>query len=162
MSRNRLRFIRRVVYRLKRTYGLPVDIYSVTVGASDLETGEKDLTYNKISVRRAIVQPARYHRDFVYDLSFISANKDFTTGGFFDTGDRRIVLDAVDLPAGWEPNINMYVIFKNKRYDIKSYYEYEDAMGYVLVTRETKGQDLVRLETAISVLTLQQTAEVTG
>jgi len=141
---------------MKKTYGLPIDLYSVVLGATNLETGTKDIAYTKVRIRRAIVQPARYHRDFVYDLSFISANKDFTTGGFFDITDRRVIIDASDLPAGWELDLNQYVIFNNRRYDIKSYYEFETDMGFILVMRETKGQKLVRVEDAQSVLTMQQ------
>jgi len=54
--------------------------------------------------------------------------------------------------------MEQFVIFADRRYDIKSFYEYEKDMGYILVVRETKGQELVRLEEASSVLTLQQTA----
>ena len=160
MPRNRLKAVRRVVYRLKRSYGLPVDVYSVTASsATDPATGVKSLSYSKVHVRRAIVQPARYHRDFVYDLAFISANKDFTTGGYFDVGDRRMVIDASDTPTGWEPEIGNFVIFDGRRYEVASFYEYEHKMGYILVCRETMGQRIVRLEEASSVMTIQQTVE---
>lgn len=157
MVRNRLRFIRRVLYRMKRSYGLPISIYTSDPGDTNLETGVTDMTYTKIDVRRAIVQPARHHRDFVYDLAYISANKDFTTGGFFDTSDRRVILDAKDLPSGWELDLNQFVVFKSKRYDIKSFYEFEDGMGYILLIRELKGQSVISINDACSVLTLQQT-----
>jgi len=143
---------------MKRNYGLPVDLYNQTLGETDLETGQKSSTYSKVSIRRAIVQPARNHRDFVYDLAYISANKDFTTGGFFDAADRRIIVDARDLPSTWVMDADQFVIFNNQRYDIKSFYEFEQDMGYILVVRATIGQKLVRLEEPKSILTLQQLA----
>lgn len=158
MSRNRLTALRRVVYRLKRIYGLPVDLYKITPGETDYETGEKSAVYNKVHIKRAIVQPARLHRDFVYDLAYISANKDFTGGGFFDVSDRRIIIDAKDLPIGWVPTLNQFVIIGAKRYELKSFYEFEADMGYILVVRETKGQRIVRVEEASSILTLRQTS----
>lgn len=160
MVRNRLRFIRRVLYRMKRNYGLPISLYTSTPGALNLETGATSMEYTKVDIKRAIVQPARYHRDFVYDLAYISANKDFTTGGFFDTSDRRVIIDASDLPASWEIDLNQFVIFDGRRFDIKSFYEFEEGMGYILVIRELKGQDVVSINSVNSVLTLQQT--VTG
>jgi hypothetical protein len=160
MSNNRLKTLRRVIYRLKRTYGLPVDLYKTNPGTTNLQTGEKTATQEVVRVRRAIVQPARFHRDFVYDLAFISANKDFTTGGFFDTGDRRVIIDAYDLPKGWEPTLNQHVIIGGERYEVRAFNEYEAGMGYILTVRETKGQRLVRLEEVSNVMTLEQGIEV--
>jgi len=156
--RNRLRFIRRTIYRLKRQYGLPVDLYSQTLGATNLETGAKSSTLDKVVIKRAIVQPARNHRDFVYDLAYISANKDFTTGGFFDASDRRIIIDARDLPSSWVMDADQFVIYNNQRYDIKSFYEFEEGMGYILVVRATIGQKIHRLEEPVSIVRLRQTA----
>jgi len=143
---------------MKRQYGLPIDICSRTLGAINLETGEKDITYDAVHIRRAIVQPAREHRDFVYDLAYISANKDFTAGGFFDASDRRVIVDARDLPATWVVDENQFVIFDNRSYEIKSHRDFAQNMGYILVLRETKGQKIVRIMERNSVLTLQQTA----
>jgi len=144
---------------MKRSYGLPIDLCQQTLGQTNLETGEKDITYMKAHIARAIVQPARTSRSFVYDLAYISANKDFTTGGFFDASDRRVIIDAADLPTDWELDNDQFVIFNNRRYDIKSFYEFESNMGFILVLRETKGQKIVRLLDTVSILSLEQSAE---
>ncbi len=156
--RNRLRFVKRTIYRLKRSYGVPLDLYTQTLGDTDTRTGEKTISYTKAHIRKAIVQPARTHREFVYDLAYISANKDFTTGGFFDASDRRVILDRSDLPADWVMNNDQFVIFDNRRFDVKSYYEFETNTGYILVLRESVGQKIVRLEEGTSILTLQDSA----
>jgi len=125
-----------------------------------LETGEKDISYLTAHIARAIVQPARTSRSFVYDLAYISANKDFTSGGFFDATDRRVIIDAADLPADWELDNDQFVIFDNRRFDIKGFYEFEANMGFILMLRETKGQKMVRPLDAVSILSLEQTVEV--
>ena len=158
MARTRLHFIRRVLYRLKRRYGLPILLCKRILGETDLQTGEKDIDYEITKIKRAVVQPARFHRDFVYDLAFISANKDFTTGGFFDAADRRIIIEARDIPSDWDLEIGHFVIFDNSSYEVKGYYELEHNTGYALTVRETEGQDIVRLEEVTQVLTLQQTS----
>ena len=61
--------------------------YRITGSEVNSTTGEKTVVYNKFNIKRAIVLKAREYRSFVYDLAFISANKDFTTGGFFDPTD---------------------------------------------------------------------------
>ncbi len=158
VRRTRLRFVKRTIYRLKRTYGVPMDLYAQTLGQTNTQTGQKTITYEKVRIKRVIVQPARTHREFVYDLAFISANKDFTTGGFFDASDRRIIIDANDLPSNWVMDNDQFVIFNNRRFDVKSYFEFETDAGYILVIRETVGQRIVRLEEGVSVLTLQDSA----
>jgi len=156
MSRTRLQYIRATLYRMKRSYGLPIDLCQQILGSTNLETGEKDITYMKTHIARAIVQPARTSRSFVYDLAYISANKDFTSGGFFDASDRRVIIDAADLPADWELDNDQFVIFNNRRFDIKGFYEFEANMGFILMLRETKGQKMVRLMDAVSILSLEQ------
>jgi len=160
MPRTRLQYIRATLYRMKRTYGLPIDVCQQILGATDLETGEKSISYMKVHVPRAIVQPARVTRSFVYDLAYISANKDFTSGGFFDSTDRRIILDASDIPADWVIDNNQFVVYNQRRYEVKSFYEFEEGMGYILVVRETKALKKIHLLDAVSVLCFEQTAEV--
>jgi len=93
----------------------------------------------------------------VYDLAFISANKDFTTGGYFDTSDRRIIIDARDLGT-WVLDVDHYVIFNNRQYEIKSIIEFENNMGFTVLIRETKGVKITRVEDTISVMCLDHTA----
>lgn len=154
--RNKLRFIRDVVYRMKRSYGLPIDYYQLVEHEMDPESGDKTSTLTKIRVRRAIVLRAREFRSFVYDLAFISANKDFTTGGFFDPEDRRIILDRQDMPANFNPKIDDYIIFQNNKYEVSEVYEFEEDSANMFVARKIRGAPIVRIEEALSVLDLQQ------
>lgn len=154
--RNKLRFIRDVVYRMKRSYGLPIDYYQLVEHEMDPESGNKTTTLTKTHVRKAIVLRAREFRSFVYDLAFISANKDFTTGGFFDPEDRRVILDRQDMPAGFEPKVDDYIIFQNNKYEVSELFEFEENSTDMLLVRKIRGAPIVRIEEAVSVLDLQQ------
>lgn len=156
--RTKLKFIKNVVYRLKRSYGLPIDYYQFVEHETDLEDGDKTTTLKKTYIRRAVVLRAREFRSFVYDLAFISANKDFTTGGFFDPEDRKVIIDAADVPVNFEPNIDDYYIFQNEKYEVKEVFYFENNYAYMMLVRKLRGAPIVRIESALSVLDLQQGA----
>ena len=88
--------IRQLFYGLASRFGESV---TVTIPASrsvDYTIGvvtKADRVYN---ILRAAVLPADMIRDFVYDLSFIAANKNFTYGGTFNRGERLFLLDTTE------------------------------------------------------------------
>lgn len=157
MVRNKLHFMKRAIYKLKRSYGLPVVLQKIEQHSTDPETGVKSTVLGAIHIDRAIVLRAREFRSFVYDLAYISANKDFTTGGFFDPEDRRALVDADDL-EGYEPNVGDHVIFQAERYDIKNVFHFENNLVYGFLLRKLRGSDIVSMHTAHSGLVLTQTA----
>ncbi len=154
---SRLRHIKNSIYKLKRRFGLPLVYHIVDQHSVDTQTGEKTTVLRTFLVDRAIVMQAREFRSFVYDLAFISANKDFTMGGFFDPEDRRVLLDASDL-GGHDPQVHDYFIFQNKRYDVKEVFEFENNYAYGLLGRMIRGQSLTRAETRHSGLILTDSA----
>ena len=159
--RNRLKFVRRVVYKFKRAYGLPVDYYRTESHTTDMESGDKVTVLDMTHIRKVVVLRAREFRSFVYDLAYISANKDFTTGGFFDPSDRRIVIDPRDLAVGVIPTVDDYCIFNNSKYEVKEVFDFEDAAMYILLARKVKGSPIVRIENTYSVMDLTQAPEST-
>lgn len=154
MSKNRLNFINNLFYRLKFAYGMPVDLHKIDTHTLQTDTGSKTTVLEVIHIKNAVVLRARDFRSFVYDLAYISANKDFTTGGFFDPEDRRVLLDAKDLSS--RPEIGDYFIIQNQRYDIAELYELEDNSGYDCLCRKIKGQNIVRIVSSHSGLILEQ------
>ena len=156
MLRTKLIFIKRVLYKLKRSYGLPVQYYVVTESVTNPATGDKTTTYSKVDITRAIVLRAREYRSFVYDLAYISANKDFTTGGFFDPEDRQVIIEASDVAVDFEPNIDDFIIFQNCRYDVKEVLHFEDNYGWALTAKKIRGAPIIRIEDNTSVLNLGQ------
>ena len=159
MAQTKLNFLKRSVYKLKRSYGLPVQYYVVPSHNVVPETGTKTTETTLIKVRRAVILRSRQFRSFVYDLAYISANKDFTEGGFFDPEDRRILLSQSDM-KGHVPTPDDYMIIKNERYDVKEVLTFEDEAAFICLARKLRGGKIVRTETTLSVLNLTQTASV--
>jgi len=141
---NVLRQIRKIIYRLKRQFGIVMYIgYRDSADTYNLETGQmtRDLVYVKI--RRGIVLPQRHFKDFEYDLSFIAANKNFTYGGLFERGVRNVIIDVKDLPSGFEVTTEMYVVFENRRYEIQSATRSEENKAWLIQAKQVSNTDAV-------------------
>lgn len=161
---NRLAFISKVLYRLKRRYGEPVDLIRRLSSTVDRETGLKTVRTATIRLKRVICLPAQLSREFSYDLAYIAAAKNFTYGGFFDTTERRFIVDTRDLPADFEIKIGHYLVYDQVRYDVKTVERFEDARAFFVQAKQTVASDLdnaieVELETDIS-LTSEAEAEI--
>jgi len=155
---NKLRFQRRLIYRLKRDKGVPLSFYQPVNTSQDLKTGVVSRAVTVTNIRRAIVMQSRQLRDFEYDLSFIAANKNFTMGGYFDQTDRVVLIDAKDLPSGFKLDLNDYVQTGNRRYNVLEGTELEMDDIFVFKIREIKERQkqLIHIVKAQNVLGLTQ------
>lgn len=151
----KLKFVKNNIYKMKRSYGLPISYYQLVEHEMTPDTGVKNTTLRKINISRAIVLRAREFRSFVYDLAFISANKDFTTGGFFDPEDRRIIIDASDAPINFEPNVDDFIIFQNEKHEVKEVHHFENNYAYLLLTRKLRGAIITQIMDLLTVMNLQ-------
>lgn len=143
MQRNVLRQHRNIIYKLKRQYGLPATLYIPTSTQQNVETGEISRSWDTISISRAIIVRSSENRKFVYDLAYIAAAKNFTTGGYFDEKKRLVIIDAKDLPATFVPDMNMHFEFQEARWEINQINRVEDRAGFSFVVTETKGSETV-------------------
>jgi len=134
---------------------MPVAYHIVDQNNVDAQTGAKTSVLRVINIKKAPVLRARDFRSFVYDLAFISANKDFTHGGFFDPEDRRIILDAKDLD-GHKPEVWDYFIFQNEQYVINEVHSYENNYAYGCLGRKLRGQEITRIVTEHSGIIITQ------
>lgn len=148
--------IKHTLYKLKRRYSFQLGLHSRSNITTDPKTGIKSAIINKVTVVHAIVLQARDFRSFVYDLAFISANKDFTMGGYFDPSDRRVIIEKNDLPVGYKLTADHYVVLNDTQYKVVEFNDYD--YGYVLLIRALRGEKVVRLEETINVMILQQVA----
>jgi len=133
---NQLRFISTVIYRLKRRFGVPVQLVKRTSTSVDLETGRKAVVKAFINVRRAIVLPSRQFREFYYDLAFIASAKNFTYGGHLDPDERRFIIDRKDL-RGWEIEVGQWLVHQCRRYDVKEVSDFEDDRAYYVLAKQS-------------------------
>lgn len=134
---NQLKFIRNVLYRMKRRYGLPANLIKIISEAVNLETGVKTLTRDSLQISRVIILPSTLKREFFYDLAFITGNKDFTYGGSALTDSRKFIIDQQDLGA-WGIKVGDGIIYNEKRYTVQEIDEFENRLGYVVTAKEAE------------------------
>lgn len=135
--RRNTRFISRVLYRLKRRYGAKVTFIR-DAAVLNLETGKKTTTKTTWDVKRVIVLPNSLSQQFVYDLAFIAGNKNFTEGGVFDTGSRKLILDAKDAGT-YVPKMRDYLTLDNERWRVIKVQKFEMNTGYMITGQITEG-----------------------
>lgn len=143
MQRNVLRQHKIIIYRLKRQYGMNAVLFSPDSTTHDLGTMKISRTWIETPIRRAIIVKSTEARKFIYDLAFIAAAKNFTTGGYFDEKKRLVIVDGKDLPLDLVPDLNMHFEFQDRRWEINSIDRVEDRAGFAFVVTETKGSDTV-------------------
>jgi hypothetical protein len=131
------RRLRQLLYSLKRQYGGPVTIYKLEDSTTDYETGIKTQFVSKTDVRRGIILPVKVAREVATSITLVAANKMMVYGGSYDAGVRQFIFDAQDLPSDFNFNKDDFIIYNNRRYEIKSYEEFEFHTGWNVIGKET-------------------------
>ena len=129
---------RQIIYRLKRAFGQSITYVQIIATDYNITTGKMSRYKNAIAIRRAIVLPKDIKRDFIYDLSYIAANKNFTYGAYFDHGKRVFIIDVRDIPT-IQPSINDQIIFDSLTYNVAKIEHTEDRKGYILLGEIVEG-----------------------
>ena len=153
------RFIRtQVIYPLKRRYGIPATLFRLDSTINDITTGKQKKFYTRVRLTRVAPLPQNTLRKFIYDLSFIAANKNFTYGGFFDYTQKVLLIDGKDLPANFEIDSNDHFELEGVRYSIKKLELFEhDNKAWIVGLSRVKGE----LPTIIVRATVEHTLEFT-
>ena len=128
------------LYMLKRQYGGTINIYKMGDAVTDHLTGVRTVPLDVTVVRRAVVLPIKTVRESAQTISIISANKSFVTGGNYDTGLRMFIVEQTDAPSITELTESDWVVYKNKKYEIKSFEEYESGTGWVIIGKNIFGE----------------------
>lgn len=131
-------YVKDTLYRLRHDYGARASLYKMTISAPNLLTGLKATVRHRYKVRRMIILPITIQNKFEYDLSFIAANKNFTVGGFFEAGDRIIIIDAKDLPQDHLLTTNHYVYTEDRWYMVHKFESLMYEYGWMIHARETQ------------------------
>jgi hypothetical protein len=160
MPENDLRFIKEVIYDLKRDYGGPIDIYQNVVGETDFKTGEKTITKRHWIVRRAIRLPRNIHRDAIYSAT---GNTLFAYGNVIELADRNIIIDWRDLPAGFNfKEENWYVVIEASHYEIVKVIEFDNRAAIFVILKQLIGaprEAIVEIDVQSNVAATQTTSE---
>jgi len=136
--RNRLRQHKLILYRLKQNFGVPAIFSFPTQNDYDVTTGAITRVFTTFTVQKVIVLPAALTREFVYDLAYIAANKNFTNGGYFDAQNRNIIIQKSDL-QGYVPSLEWICTFKNKQHAFVRVEETEDSEGFIVACKHLEG-----------------------
>ena len=136
--RNRMRFFKKTLYSLKRSYGVKGDIYHITLITQDATTGRKILNREKYPIKRLILLPVTLSRELKFSGQWTNTTQGFPPGGF-DVSERIMIIDNDDLPNEFEFGLNDYIIIEHQRYDIKSTNITEDGISTIIKTIQVKG-----------------------
>ncbi len=131
---SQLKFVRRVLYRLKRRYGQPLIVIDRTTTGLNIQTGVKTIAKVGHDVKRALIFPASIQTQFFFDLAYIAAAKDFSYGTQVEHDMRKVIIDRRDLTL--EINTTHYIIYKNKRYDVKKVEDFELNAAYIVTMQQ--------------------------
>jgi len=126
-----LRQIKNILYQLKKDWGIAMDLRNQT-SVVDRKTGMTQKSYVSLSVRRGILLPVKLTPSFVYDLSFIAANKNFTYGGLFGAGSRVVIIDGSDVPSTFTVKEDTQLIIAKAVYSVKNVETLVNKLGYLL------------------------------
>lgn len=139
-ERRNTSFIDRVLYSQMKRKGVRVSFIRPTE-VLNLEAGSKTVDKQIFEVRKAILLPDSLDRRFVYDLTFIANNKNFTYGALFDTAARKIIVRKADL-NGYVPQLDDYMLFESDRWNLVQIIKFEYNVGYLLVGQRVEGAHL--------------------
>ncbi len=136
-------FFKRNIRMLKRQYGLPVHFVKAVSEDPDLDTGAKYRTYTYEKVRKALILPQKMIRDFVYDLSYIAAAKNFTTGAYFDSTKSTVIVEGANLSESY--GVQDFVVFNEQVWEIKDVARHPQGiiLGFSVIA--LKGRDHERI-----------------
>jgi len=153
------RRIRQALYVLKRAFGSTVTLYKLVDAATNYTTGAKTSTSVSTSIPRCIVLPVRLQREVIQAVSQISANKTFAYGGSFESGTREFVIDARDLASGYVIEQDSWIVYDDKRYDIKNIEQLEQHTGWHITGKMIIGPAIAKSASATTVLNFTESLD---
>lgn len=155
------RFIRQVLYSLKRQFGGTVIIARVLGSTSDPQTGEVTVQRDITEIPRAIILPAKVTREQKQSISIISANKSMVMGGTFDTSTRVFIIDRRDVPD-LTLSKDASVLYNGRKYAIDSIEEYEFDSAWEIVGKALIGELTAQVNEATAANDLSLTDTLDG
>lgn len=159
MRRKQTRFIRTLLYTLKKGYGFPITLHKVTDESLNMQTGKRTPTIVTQKVDKAIILPATAQLKFEYDRAYTAANSAFTYGALFDTALRQVIIDAQDV-IDFEIETDDYFIWDNERWQVSKVMDMEFGTGYTIIARMVEGSPRHMVEEIALESQLQLTSEV--
>ncbi|KKN11706.1 hypothetical protein LCGC14_1023780 [marine sediment metagenome] len=128
------RFIRKLIYTLKKGYGFQVTFYKVTNETLNLETGARTPTIIYQKVNKAIILPSDLQRKFESD----STDKGFNYGAYYDTALRKLIVDPRDL-GDFNIDTDDYFIVEGERFQVVRAFKLYNSTAILVLGRHVEG-----------------------
>lgn len=147
MRRTQLKFARQVLYNLKRRYGVPADLYRITISNQNVQTGRTINQKEKYHIRKLVWLPNTMLSQMGIPGQFKNPSGGFTSDDS-DIETTTFILDQRELPSDFQLRSDDYLIVKrevnrldqaSKRYNIQKFIELEDGIGYLVYARYLVG-----------------------
>ncbi len=155
MRRKQTRFIRKMLYTLKKGYGFTITLHKVTDETLNFETGQRMPTIITKRIERAIILPA------TRQMKFENQPTDFKYGGLYTTALRQVIIDEQDV-LDFEIEIDVYFIWNAKRWQVSKIDSLEYETAFTLTVRMVEGAVLHMVESVNLESQLQFSQEVEG
>ena len=127
-----------LLYRLKRDYGGPIEIYKQGTPTFDAQTGARAVPASVVNVVAAVL-PAKIARETIRNVAVTGANREFAFGGAFDTSMRVFLVQSTDAP-GLTLTEDDWIVFNGVKYGIKQLDTFEFDMGWIITGKALVGE----------------------
>jgi hypothetical protein len=128
-----------MIYQLGKTQGETVTVFQTSTDTVDLETGAQTRAFDSFDVRWVLIMTNRNFYDFVYDLAYIAAGKNFTMGAHFDMNQRKLLIRKRNIPSGKTLKLSDHVQFNGKRWEINEMGEFENERSVLILSVSNVG-----------------------
>lgn len=130
------------LYKLKRAFGSPIDIYKLLSSTTDVRTGEAVIQTRVIHVKQAIVLPTvQIRKQLMRKMAAgTEASRDFTAAGSYDRSERKVIIDSRDTPGLRELTADDWIVFKARRYQIVEVECPDTDFTWLLTIRQQLGE----------------------
>lgn len=126
---SQFRFIKQVLYDLKRKFGTPITLQKKGVSTRDFDTGKVTVPTMNYAIRRAAVLPLKLG---VLKQPGLGLYADITKS------ERIVLLDMNDLPSSYTFDKDDIVIINNARWNISKSLIHEE-LAIELLIKEVEG-----------------------
>ncbi len=130
------------LYKLKKAFGSPIDIYTLVSSTTDVRTGETVIQTKVTHVRWAIILPDMQTRKQLMRkmAAGTEASRDFTAAGSYDRSQRKVIIDSRDTPGLTELTADDWIVFKGDRYQIVEVGCPDTDFSWMLTIRKQLGE----------------------
>ena len=124
------------IYKLKRDYGAPIDIYKLTSSSTSSTTGVKTASVTVTHVKLAVVMPTSITRAYVFASKM--SKQHASAVGNVDMNSLDFVVDRADTPLLTTISNDDWIVYQSRKYQIEKITVLES--GWIVTANELVGE----------------------